>query len=68
MDAHSGRCELPRRYILTCPSCAKRMKIASVVPVIFAPGAQEVAYRCEQCDVEISRTIKSVETSRAIES
>jgi len=41
-----------------CPTCQRRMTVKQVTPVLFASGIDDVIFGCEDCAIEVKRTVK----------
>lgn len=44
--------------MITCHECGAAMVVATVVPVIFMYGYDEITYTCQNCGNDIHQTVK----------
>jgi hypothetical protein len=46
---------------LLCPACGDRMRLVMIVPVTSERAPDEITFRCEECDIELTRLTRAIQ-------
>jgi hypothetical protein len=49
---------------LLCPVCGDRMKLVMIAPLTSDRGPDEITFRCEECDIELTRLTRQISALR----
>jgi len=41
--------------VIPCPDCGSPMRLAAIIPLETPPRADEMTYRCDACDCDLTR-------------
>ena len=50
--------QFPDQPAVLCPRCQRPMMRGAAKPIMFTSGLSDVAYSCEACGTETTRTVK----------